>query len=77
MHAPLTPPRWSPQVRKFAAEQYAAAGLHLHAGCNPVSVSKQPNGKLSLVVKGPDGATSTLTDLDQVMMATGEMILPL
>eukprot|EP00198_Chlamydomonas_reinhardtii_P005364 XP_001694700.1 glutathione reductase [Chlamydomonas reinhardtii] len=60
-------------VRKFAAEQYAAAGLHLHAGCNPVSVSKQPNGKLSLVVKGPDGATSTLTDLDQVMMATGRV----
>ncbi|PNW78971.1 hypothetical protein CHLRE_09g396252v5 [Chlamydomonas reinhardtii] len=61
------------EVRKFAAEQYAAAGLHLHAGCNPVSVSKQPNGKLSLVVKGPDGATSTLTDLDQVMMATGRV----
>jgi hypothetical protein len=61
------------QVRKFAAEQYAAAGLHLHHSSNPVSVSKQPNGKLSLVVKGLDGATSTLTDLDQVMMATGEV----
>ncbi|KAG2453963.1 hypothetical protein HYH02_001010 [Chlamydomonas schloesseri] len=61
------------EVRKFAAEQYAAAGLHLHHSSNPVSVSKQANGKLSLVVKGPDGATSTLTDLDQVMMATGRV----
>ncbi|KAG2495814.1 hypothetical protein HYH03_006055 [Edaphochlamys debaryana] len=60
------------EVRKFANEQYVAAGLHLHPSVNPVSVQRQPDGKLSLTVKAVEGgATTTLTDLDQVMMATG------
>lgn len=61
------------EVRKFAAEQYTAAGLNLHPGMSPVSVSKQANGKLSLVVEAKDGQRTTLTDLDQVMMATGRV----
>ncbi|KXZ48583.1 hypothetical protein GPECTOR_26g486 [Gonium pectorale] len=61
------------EVRKFAAEQYAAAGLHLHPGVTPQSVARQPDGKLSLTVAHADGSTETLTGLDQVMMATGRV----
>lgn len=60
------------EARRFAADQYAATGLGLHSECTPQEVIKQPNGKLTLIIKhGPTGETRELRDLDQVMMATG------
>lgn len=57
---------WDVQVRQFANDQYVAAGLNLHAGCSPVEVRKQANGKLTLVLKHTDGTIQELTDNDQV-----------
>ncbi|WIA30313.1 hypothetical protein OEZ86_000401 [Tetradesmus obliquus] len=59
------------EVRKFAFEQYAAAGLTMHAGHTPVEVRKQPNGLLTCVVADKDGNQTEITDNDHVMMATG------
>lgn len=63
----------SPQVRKFATEQYATTGLHLHPHTNPVEVRKAGDGTLTVVLKGKDGQTSELTGADQVLMATGRV----
>jgi glutathione reductase (NADPH) len=61
------------EVRRFAAEQYAATGLNLHSECTPVEVRKDSStGKLTLVVKHtPSGEKREISGLDQVMMATG------
>ncbi|GLI70632.1 hypothetical protein VaNZ11_015567 [Volvox africanus] len=61
------------EVRKFAAEQYTAAGLTLHSEVTPQSVSQQIDGRLSLVVAHKDGSSEVLADLDQVLMATGRV----
>ncbi|GFR45297.1 hypothetical protein Agub_g6654 [Astrephomene gubernaculifera] len=63
------------EVRKFAADQYTAAGLHLHPGVTPVKVVRQDDGRLTLTVQhgGPTGHTEELRDLDQVLMATGRV----
>jgi hypothetical protein len=53
-------------VRKFAFEQYAVAGLTMHAGHLPVEVRKQPNGLLTIVVADKDGNTTEITDNDHV-----------
>jgi hypothetical protein len=53
-------------VRKFAFEQYAVAGLTMHAGHVPVEVRKQPNGLLTIVVADKDGNTTEITDNDHV-----------
>lgn len=57
------------QVRKFAFEQYAAAGLTMHAGHTPVEVRKQPNGLLTCVVADKDGNQTEITDNDHVSAA--------
>jgi len=61
------------EVRRFAADQYAATGLNLHSECTPVEVKKDATtGKLTLVIKhGPSGEMREIGGLDQVMMATG------
>nr|UBZ25208.1 glutathione reductase [Chlamydomonas sp. UWO 241] len=59
------------ECRKFLGEQYAVAGLHLHPETNPVEVKKQPNGKLTIVIKHHDGRLEEIADNDAVMMATG------
>ena len=58
-------------MRKFASEQYAAAGLHLHPGMTPTEVRRQPDGRLTVVFKDAGGATVEVADNDQVLMATG------
>jgi hypothetical protein len=60
-------------VRRFLAEQFQQSGLELHPECNPVEVLKQPNGKLTCVIKCADGSTQQITDNDAVMMATGRV----
>lgn len=55
-------------------EYLLRAALSPFAGHPPTSLllpCPQANGKLSLVVEAKDGQRTTLTDLDQVMMATG------
>ncbi|MEW5316598.1 MAG: hypothetical protein WDW38_007962 [Sanguina aurantia] len=59
------------EVRKFATDQYKQAGLNLHPGCNPVEVRKQPDGRLTAVIKQKDGSTIDFGDNDYVLMATG------
>lgn len=59
------------ECRKFMAEQFAQTGLNMHPKCNPVEVKKQPNGKLTVVIKKADGSTAEIADNDQVLMATG------
>jgi len=54
------------QVRKFAYEQYAAAGLTMHPGYSPVEVIKQENGKLTCVVADKEGNKVEIKDNDQV-----------
>jgi hypothetical protein len=54
------------QVRKFAFEQYAAAGLTMHPGYSPVEVRKQDNGLLTCVVADKDGNKMEIADNDQV-----------
>lgn len=61
------------EVRKFAYEQYAAAGLTMHPGYSPVEVIKQENGKLTCVVADKEGNKVEIKDNDQVMMATGRV----
>ncbi|GLC35158.1 hypothetical protein PLESTB_000560700 [Pleodorina starrii] len=61
------------EVRKFATDQYVASGLHLHPRMTPQSVSRQLDGRLSLTLGHADGTTEVLTDLDQVLMATGRV----
>lgn len=39
------------QVRKFVAEQYTVAGLHLHPSMVPKEVKRQEDGRLSLVMQ--------------------------
>lgn len=74
LHVPVpAPPSFSPQVRKFATEQYATTGLHLHPHTNPLEVRKAGDGTLTVVLKGKDGQTSELTGADQVLMATGRV----
>lgn len=60
------------QCRKFIAEQYAQTGLHLHKESTPTEVRREPDGKLTVVVKKPDGSTEEIAGNDVVMMATGE-----
>jgi hypothetical protein len=36
----------APQVRKFATEQYALNGLHLHPLSTPQKLEKGPDGRL-------------------------------
>jgi len=64
-------PNPNTQTRKFATEQYAAAGLTLHREANPTSVVKQPDGRLTVRVLGSDGGHYELPDNDVVFMATG------
>jgi len=59
------------EVRKFSAEQYATTGLELHAGHNPVSVTKGDDGKLTCTIKDKDGKLTEIIGCDHVMMATG------
>lgn len=57
--------------RKFLARNMEKSdGVILHPETNPVRVEKQENGKYTMVISGKDGETS-LTDLDEVLMATG------
>lgn len=53
-------------MRKFAAEQYAATGLSLHPGLVPTEVTKQPDGRLTVVFKDADGNKVEMQDNDQV-----------
>eukprot|EP00798_Chlamydomonas_sp_ICE-L_P027078 gene27078-2310_t len=57
--------------RSFLAEQYNQAGMKLHPETTPVEVTKQADGKLTLVIKDKDGNNTPLTDIDVVVMATG------
>lgn len=57
------------------AEQYAQTGLRLHPQCSPVEVKKQGNGKLTVVIKHADGKVEEIADNDQVLMATGKLIV--
>lgn len=60
------------EARSFAAEQYAATGLSLHAEHSPVEVRAQADGRLTLVVEHTrTKERREVRDLDQVMMATG------
>ena len=70
--APLPLRGFDEEVRAFAAEQYAATGLALHAGKNPVAVEKRGDGKLAVVLRdAATGETSEIAGNDAVMMATG------
>ena len=60
------------QCRKFIAEQYAQTGLNLHKESTPTEVRREPDGKLTVVVRKPDGSTEEIAGNDVVMMATGE-----
>eukprot|EP00879_Flechtneria_rotunda_P010804 GHRR01011290.1.p2 GENE.GHRR01011290.1~~GHRR01011290.1.p2 ORF type:complete len:486 (+),score=152.98 GHRR01011290.1:177-1634(+) len=54
------------EVRKFAFEQYQAAGLNMHPGYSPVEVKKQENGLLTCVVEDKQGSRLEITDNDYV-----------
>lgn len=56
------------QVRKFAAEQFAATGLTMHANHTPVEVRKQENGKLTIVIQDKEGNKTEIKDNDQVRL---------
>jgi hypothetical protein len=59
------------QCRRFIAEQFSQAGLNLHKEKSPVEIKRQPNSKLTVVVKSLDGSLQEIADNDQVLMATG------
>lgn len=56
--------------RRFLARQFGFAGLHLHPLHTPVAVEKQEDGKLRVVVTGPEGEV-VFTDVDDCMHAAG------
>ncbi|KAI7845496.1 hypothetical protein COHA_001042 [Chlorella ohadii] len=64
------------EVRKFAAEQYAQNGLHLHGLTTPEKLEKLPNGRLRFTGARRSGAQSAdeetfEIETDVVLAATG------
>ena len=42
------------EVRDFVTEQYRVHGLHLHPSASPTSITKGPDGKLTLTAEVKD-----------------------
>mmetsp|Transcript_56407 Transcript_56407/g.132290 ORF Transcript_56407/g.132290 Transcript_56407/m.132290 type:complete len:509 (-) Transcript_56407:76-1602(-) len=58
--------------RKFLARQMETSdGVIMHKETLPVRVELQSNGKKTVVIKDASGTESSLTDCDEVLMATG------
>lgn len=56
--------------RRFLARQFDMSGVKLHPLHTPVAVEKQEDGKLRVIVSGPEGE-QVFTDVDDVMHAAG------
>lgn len=59
------------EVRSFATDQYAERGVVLHNGVTPSSVTRAPDGTLTLTLAAPGKADVEVTGLSHVMAATG------
>lgn len=64
------------EVRKFATEQYALNGLHLHPLSTPQKLEKGPDGRLKFTGAKRTGSESSeeetfVLDVDHVLAATG------
>lgn len=69
--APLPLRGFDEEVRSFAAEQYAARGVKMHAGMSPAKVERAADGTLTLTLAAPGKADVEIAGLDHVMAATG------
>jgi glutathione reductase (NADPH) len=63
------------EVREFAAEQFALAGVHLHPNTSPAALRQAADGGLDFSVTsssgGAPGAAATSFHVDHVLAATG------
>lgn len=59
------------ECREFLVEQLKTRGIQQHAGCNPVAIEKNADGKFKMICVDAENEKYEIDGLDQVMFATG------
>ena len=61
------------ETRTFITEQFKEEGLLLHPGCKPQNIQQLSDGTYDISAVDGDGKTFTISNADQIMMATGRL----